>query len=37
MIRINSIEELKPYVSYIESKYIDGMHSHIVISFEKDG
>ena len=37
MIRINSIEELKPYVSYIESKYIDGLHSHIVISFEKDG
>ena len=37
MIRINSIEELKPYVSYIESKYIDGMHSHIVISFKKDG
>ena len=37
MIRINSIEELKPYVSYIESKYIDGMHSHIVISFEKEG
>ena len=37
MIRINGIEELKPYVSYIESKYIDGMHSHIVISFEKDG
>lgn len=36
MIRINSIEELKPYVSYIESKYIDGLHSHIVISFEKD-
>ena len=37
MIRINSIEELKPYVRYIESKYIDGLHSHIVISFEKDG
>ena len=37
MIRINSLEELKPYVSYIESKYIDGLHSHIVISFEKDG
>ena len=37
MIRINSIEELKPYVSYIESKYIDGLHSHIVISFEKEG
>ena len=37
MIRINSIEELKPYVSYIESKHIDGLHSHIVISFEKDG
>ena len=37
MIRINSIEELKTYVSYIESKYIDGLHSHIVISFEKDG
>lgn len=37
MIRINSIQELKPYVSYIESKYIDGLHSHIVISFEKDG
>jgi len=37
MIRINSIEELKPYVSYIESKYIDGLHSHISISFEKDG
>ena len=37
MIRINSIEELKPYVSYIESKYIDGLHSHIVISFEKNG
>ena len=37
MIRINSIEELKPYVSYIESKYIDGMHSHIVISFKKEG
>ena len=37
MIRINSIEELKPYVSYIESKFIDGMHSHIVISFKKDG
>ena len=37
MIRINSIEELKPYVSYIESKYIDGLHSHIVISFKKDG
>jgi hypothetical protein len=37
VIRINSIEELKPYVSYIESKYIDGLHSHIVISFEKDG
>ena len=37
MIRINSLEELKPYVSYIESKYIDGLHSHIVISFEKEG
>ena len=37
MIRINSIEELKTYVSYIESKYIDGLHSHIVISFKKDG
>ena len=37
MIRINSIKELKPYVSYIESKYIDGLHSHIVISFEKEG
>lgn len=37
MIRINSLEELKPYVSYIESKYIDGLHSHIVISFKKDG
>ena len=37
MIRINSIQELKPYVSYIESKYIDGLHSHIVISFKKDG
>ena len=37
MIRINSIQELKPYVSYIESKYIDGQHSHISISFEKDG
>lgn len=37
MIKIKSIEELKPYVSYIESKYIDGLHSHIVISFEKDG
>jgi hypothetical protein len=37
MIRINSIQELKPYVSYIESKYIDGLHSHIIISFEKDG
>ena len=37
MIRINSIQELKPYVSYIESKYIDGLHSHIVISFEKEG
>ena len=37
MIRINSIEELKSYVSYIESKYIDGLHSHIVISFEKEG
>ena len=37
MIRINSIQELKPYVSYIESKYIDGLHSHVVISFEKEG
>lgn len=37
MIRINGLEELKPYVSYIESKYIDGLHSHIVISFEKEG
>ena len=37
MIKIKSIEELKPYVSYIESKYIDGLHSHIVISFKKDG
>ena len=37
MIRINSLEELKPYVSYIASKYIDGLHSHIVISFEKEG
>jgi len=36
MIRINSIEELKPYVSYIESKHIDGLHAHISISFEKD-
>ena len=37
MIRINSIEELKPYVSYIESKYIDRLHSHINISLEKEG
>lgn len=33
MIRIKTIQELKPYVKYIESKYIDGLHSHIIIDF----
>ena len=37
MIEINSIEDLKPYVKYVPSKYFNGNYSYMMIEIVEDG